>query len=340
MKTKTWQIQLLGLLALALLFILMIPLFAKRIPTTLQSHLKHALEVQGYDWVNVNVSGRNVTLKGNAPTAKESFAALQIIKKYTPLLHIIDQITPRIISPYTMKMDWDGKQLILKGYVANQDHHQQVLKRVSWHLSKTNVQDHLEQGAGAPENWHKLIETSLKALLTLQRGHIEITNQSLYFSGQTPSTAQKDEITQRFSLYPQYQKKLHIVAADENDLACQEKFKTLLENNTVKFPLGKALVNKSSYPLLAKLANTVVLCSRHTIVIEGHTDNKGNATTNLKLSQQRAQAVVNWLLKKGIEKEQLIAVGRGALSPIADNKTEEGRTKNRRIEFIVKGKGD
>lgn len=337
MKIKAWQFQTLGILALILLFILTIPIFANRIPAVLKTHLSQDLSQQGYDWVSVDVKGRNITLTGNAPTTEKSFAALKVIEKYTPVLRINDQITPRIIQPYSMNMDWNGKLLTLNGYVPNQASYIQFTETVAQHVAQENLQSNLELGAGAPENWQKLIETSLQGLLKLQQGRIEITNQSLYFAGQTPYSAKRDEVIQSFAEYKQYQKKLHIVAGDENNKICQNKFKTLLENSNVKFSSGGNIVDKSSYPLLAKLANIAALCSRSKISIEGHTDNRGRADANMKLSQQRAEAVANWLFQQGIAEQQLSAIGHGALKPIADNNSEEGRAQNRRIEFIVKG---
>lgn len=71
------------------------------------------------------------------------------------------------------------------------------------------------------------------------------------------------------------------------------------------------------------------------IQIEGHTDNIGNAADNLKLSENRAKAVVTYLVSKGILINRLTAKGFGATKPIADNKTEEGRAENRRTELKV-----
>lgn len=74
------------------------------------------------------------------------------------------------------------------------------------------------------------------------------------------------------------------------------------------------------------------------IQIEGYTDNIGNALDNLKLSENRAKAVVNYLVSKGISAARLTAKGFGATKPIADNKTEEGRAQNRRTELKVVAK--
>jgi OOP family OmpA-OmpF porin len=73
------------------------------------------------------------------------------------------------------------------------------------------------------------------------------------------------------------------------------------------------------------------------LIIEGHTDNIGGAQFNLELSRKRAEAVKRWLVDKaGIGEIRLTTVGYGLTRPIADNSTEEGRAKNRRVELVRK----
>lgn len=73
-----------------------------------------------------------------------------------------------------------------------------------------------------------------------------------------------------------------------------------------------------------------------TIEISGHTDNEGEETKNQKLSQDRAQALANFLIGKGVGKERIKATGYGASKPIADNSSPAGKAKNRRIEFLIR----
>jgi len=68
--------------------------------------------------------------------------------------------------------------------------------------------------------------------------------------------------------------------------------------------------------------------------VEGHTDNQGNAAANQALSERRAQAVVAWLSAHGIAASRLSAKGLGQTNPVADNTTEDGRAKNRRVELV------
>ena len=68
--------------------------------------------------------------------------------------------------------------------------------------------------------------------------------------------------------------------------------------------------------------------------VEGHTDSTGSAAANQTLSEARSQAVVDKLVETGIARDRLTAAGKGQTSPIADNGTDEGRAKNRRVEFV------
>jgi outer membrane protein OmpA-like peptidoglycan-associated protein len=73
------------------------------------------------------------------------------------------------------------------------------------------------------------------------------------------------------------------------------------------------------------------------IEISGHTDNSGSPVINAKLSTDRAKAVVDYLVKKGIDQSRLSHQGYGSDQPIADNATAAGKAKNRRVEFKVVG---
>ncbi|MGH7329865.1 MAG: OmpA family protein, partial [Polyangiaceae bacterium] len=73
--------------------------------------------------------------------------------------------------------------------------------------------------------------------------------------------------------------------------------------------------------------------------VEGHTDNVGKPAFNKTLSKNRAQSVVTWLTKHGIDKTRLYAVGFGQEKPIADNSTADGKAENRRVEFHIEEQG-
>ena len=91
-----------------------------------------------------------------------------------------------------------------------------------------------------------------------------------------------------------------------------------------------------SYDFLRQAAAAIKALPSGTVVeIGGHTDNVGDAASNLQLSQQRAEAVRNFLVNQGVDQAMLTARGYGETKPIASNDTEQGRFRNRRIEFTV-----
>jgi OOP family OmpA-OmpF porin len=103
----------------------------------------------------------------------------------------------------------------------------------------------------------------------------------------------------------------------------------------IEFDTGKADIKNRYHAEIEKAANFLKKYPAAKGTIAGHTDNVGSAAMNRKLSQRRAESVMNYLVKKfGIDPSRLTAKGYGMTQPVADNKTSEGRAKNRRIEAI------
>lgn len=107
---------------------------------------------------------------------------------------------------------------------------------------------------------------------------------------------------------------------------------TVRVEQAVLFESGSAVIAEPFVPTLELGLLVMVLNPQVTMVVEGHTDDVGSAETNQALSEARAEAVVDYLVANGLDRERLVPVGRGESEPIADNETEEGRRLNRRIE--------
>ncbi len=119
-------------------------------------------------------------------------------------------------------------------------------------------------------------------------------------------------------------------------ISCQTKLDELLKSAEIHFETDKARISPDSFALLDELARVANTCPKTMILIAGHTDSQGSATYNQSLSERRAVAVSKALAARGVSPSRLSAVGYGETRPIADNKTKEGRAKNRRIEFIIR----
>ncbi len=102
----------------------------------------------------------------------------------------------------------------------------------------------------------------------------------------------------------------------------------------ITFDVGKATIKPESMGEINRIVQLMNENPTLKFSVEGHTDSTGNATSNQTLSEQRSQAIVAKLVELGIAADRLTAVGKGQNSPIADNSTDEGRAKNRRVEFV------
>jgi outer membrane protein OmpA-like peptidoglycan-associated protein len=129
-----------------------------------------------------------------------------------------------------------------------------------------------------------------------------------------------------------YDRNAQDVSAVEKAIAETGKFVT----NNILFETGKATLKSESMTEIEKVAAYMKKNPRVRFEVQGHTDNQGSDKVNDPLSQQRAEAVVKALANLGVDDFNLKAVGKGSHEPVADNKTEAGRAKNRRVEFIKK----
>lgn len=102
----------------------------------------------------------------------------------------------------------------------------------------------------------------------------------------------------------------------------------------ITFDVGKATIKPESMGEINRIVQLMTENPDLKFSVEGHTDSTGNPASNQTLSEQRSQAIVAKLVELGIAQNRLTAVGKGQNSPIADNNTDEGRAKNRRVEFV------
>jgi len=110
----------------------------------------------------------------------------------------------------------------------------------------------------------------------------------------------------------------------------------IIRLKTIKFPVGQSVIMPDNYALLSKVQRAIRAFGEPDVIIGGHTDSTGPEPINEHLSQQRAQAVRQYLVANGILPfEKIISVGYGSMRPLASNSTEKGRAMNRRIDVTI-----
>lgn len=127
------------------------------------------------------------------------------------------------------------------------------------------------------------------------------------------------------------QQRVSLVTADTMRKELADKGKIALYIN---FDTDKASIRPDGRPTVEEIARLLKNDSSLKLAIEGHTDDSGNAARNQALSRERADAVVQYLVKDGIDAKRLRAAGHGASRPLSDNKDEAGRARNRRVELV------
>ena len=110
---------------------------------------------------------------------------------------------------------------------------------------------------------------------------------------------------------------------------------TTIRLNNIFFDVAKATLRPESYPELDRLAGLMTQNKKMQIELSGHTDNVGGAEANLKLSEERAKTVTEYLITLGIAMDRVLAKGYGETKPLTSNDTDEGKQLNRRVEFTI-----
>jgi outer membrane protein OmpA-like peptidoglycan-associated protein len=133
---------------------------------------------------------------------------------------------------------------------------------------------------------------------------------------------------------------LVVKEAMKQDVTGRDMFEALKREGHIalyiNFDTGKSTIKPESKAIINQIVEMMKANPDLKVSVEGHTDNVGNPKSNKTLSDERAKAVVAAIVAQGVDGKRLSAAGHGQDKPIVDNKTEEGRAKNRRVELVKK----
>lgn len=246
--------------------------------------------------------------------------------------------------PYIFQVNKDpvAATLTLSGYVPDNAVHAAVVAAIGRKFSGEKVVDNLKASVGAPQGFAAVATTALGTLSRLSTGSLVISDREVKLSGDALFEVAANQIREGAGgPLPQgwtYKADVSVkpAASSVDSTICQQLFSELLGKERIRFESGKADISPDSIGLLDRLIATTLRCPTTNIEIGGHTDTDGEAAANVTLSQKRAEAVLNYLIRAGLSSERLTAVGYGSAQPMASNDTAEGKAQNRRIDFVVK----
>ena len=232
--------------------------------------------------------------------------------------------------------------LTLSGYVPDNAVHAAIAAAAARKFFSENVVDNLKASVGAPSGFAGAVVPALGALSRLSTGTLVVSDREVKLSGDALYDAAANQIRNGLAKeFPQgFQLKADISvkppSAPVDATVCQQLFSELLTKGRIRFESGRADIVADSAGLLDRLIETALRCPNVNIEIAGHTDADGDDASNKTLSEKRAQAVMDFLVKAGLPADRFTAVGYGSAQPVAANDTDEGKAQNRRIEFVVR----
>jgi len=196
-----------------------------------------------------------------------------------------------------------------------------------------------------PGGWSLRVMAGLEALSQLHNGSVVVQPDTVQIRGNSGSEDTTTVLSQimsellgaaeGFEIDVTYVPSLDPVSGLLSPEQCLDRIETTLAGRKITFDPGSVEINAATGEILDDLAEILPDCSHVDMEIGGHTDSQGREEMNLRLSQGRADAVLNGLLARRVLTSNLTAQGYGETRPIASNDTEEGREVNRRIEFLL-----
>jgi OOP family OmpA-OmpF porin len=232
--------------------------------------------------------------------------------------------------------------LTLTGYVPDNNVHAALVAAAGRKFFSEKVVDNLKASVGAPPGFASAVVPALGALSRLSTGTLVVSDREVKLSGDAFYDAAAVQIRSGLGKdFPKdWQLKADIsvkpAAAPVDATVCQQLFSDLLGKGKIRFESGSATIDPDSAGLLDRLIETALRCPAANVEIAGHTDGDGEDAFNQTLSEKRAQAVTDYLVKAGLPADRFTATGYGGTQPVATNDTDEGKAQNRRIDFLVR----
>lgn len=357
------HIVIIGIAILVVLLIFYVRSDIKQIESDLAYRTHQALSNKNLEWVDVEVDGQTIILKGRTGSGSLRDLAGEIAVNVRGVEAVNNKIT--LIKPdvnpsarvFQTKITKNTTGISFSGYAPDNKSKDFVVGLARIRMGKSNVRDKTKITTNAPQGWRRAMEVAIECLLKLNKGEVNLSGNRLKLSGDVANQQIKERILRKFSSdVPKFYRievDLTEFNQDSNNpvpqsftapeqrtppLSCFEQFSGVLSNQWIHFDPNDTAIDEKGMEIIGRLAEFIRSCPRARIRIIGHADSKGLISKNQELSERRARKVLDALVDKGASRRRLIAIGYGESQSIANNDTEQGRLLNRRVEFkYVKG---
>ena len=246
--------------------------------------------------------------------------------------------------PYVFQVNKDPvtATLTFTGYVPDNAAHAALIDAAKRKFLNEKIIDNLKASVGAPNSFTGVATVALGALSRLSTGSLMMSDREVKLSGDAfYEVAAEDirntlagELPQGWRITSEISVRPPASAVDAT--VCQQLFAELLAIGKIRFQSGQASIDNDSRGLMDRLVEIALRCPTASLEIGGHTDADGDEESNMRLSERRAQAVLDYMLRAGLPPDRLLAIGHGPTEPLASNDTAAGKAQNRRIEFTVR----
>lgn len=245
-----------------------------------------------------------------------------------------------IVSPYTFSARKAGTTLALSGHAPDKEVRATLVERAKRGFDGRIVDD-VVVAEGAPKGFVDAATASLRALARLSSGVVEINDQEVALDGSAFIAKAPFDIQSQLSRsLPEGFKIVARLGAEPLDEAIDpRRLHGVLSEIAAKgifFSADNSSIDTESLPVVDALALALLRSPNVAIEISGHTDDAGSEADNENIARRRAQTVLDYLIRAGVDPARLTATGYGSARPIARNDSDGGRAQNRRIEFSIK----
>ena len=303
------------------------------------------LALAGTNWATVETTnrGRDALITGVPPNK----AAIELVKQKVALsngvnrVDISSDVKPVLIAAIAAELDITiaGDTLVLRGTMANQDSINSLITDAESVFLAANISNNIRVGSNtlALPNLNGLLANLADKLFWSETLNASLKGKQLSLKGTVNSRQSNSTLVSQITseLGLEVSNDLAIADATQKLHLCQSLINQLLSERKISFMSGEVTIQETSFGLLKDIKSASRYCPEANFDVTGHTDSNGNLSFNMTLSGLRAQAVVDHLIKLGLNAVRLNAFSNGPNKPIADNSTAEGRAQNRRIELTV-----